>query len=91
MGRETVLFKSEEKKNRTEIGDFFHRLGDKITEGQVILRQGGNDITLDIPTGVTLEIKVEDEEKKHKGIQHSLEIELKWFDNDQDSGGLELG
>ena len=91
MGRETVLFKSEEKKNRQEVSDFLHRLADKIGDGQVVLRQGADDITLELPTGITLEIKVEDEVKKRKGIQHSLEIELKWFDNDKGSGSLELG
>jgi hypothetical protein len=38
-----------------------------------------------------LEIQVEDEDKKSKGIQHSLEIEIKWFDNDGQSGSVELG
>lgn len=91
MGRETVLFKSEEKKSRIEVSDFLRRLADKIGAGQVVLRQGKDSITLDIPSGVTLEIKVEDEQKKRKGVQHSLELELKWYDNDQGSDSLELG
>lgn len=91
MGRETTLFQSKEKKSRTEISDFLHHLADKISGGKVIIRQGTEDITLDMPMGMTLEIKVEDEVKKRKGIQHSLEVELKWFDNDKGSGVLELG
>lgn len=91
MGRETVLFKSEEKKSRTEASDFLRRLSEKLEEGQVLLRQGKEDITLNIPRGVTLEIKVEDEQKKRKGVQHSLEIELKWFDDDEGDRSLELG
>ena len=34
-------------------------------------------------------LRAENEEKGTKGIQHSLEIEIKWFDNDQ-GGSLEL-
>jgi hypothetical protein len=38
-----------------------------------------------------LGVQVEDEDKKTKGIQQSLEIEIKWFDDDMQSGPLELG
>jgi hypothetical protein len=34
-------------------------------------------------------LRAEDEEKGTKGIQHSLEIEIKWFDNDQ-GGSLDV-
>jgi len=37
-----------------------------------------------------LEVQVEDEDKGTKGIQHSLEVEIKWFDDEQE-GPLELG
>jgi hypothetical protein len=33
---------------------------------------------------------VEDEQKKKKGVQHSLEIEIKWFDNDDGPTDLKL-
>lgn len=67
MGRETILFKSKEKKNRSEISKFLHQLADKIQDGQVTLRQGNEKISLNIPAGLTLEIQVEDEEKRKKG------------------------
>ena len=38
-----------------------------------------------------LEVQVEDEDKKAKGTQHSLEVEIKWFDDDAGGGPLELG
>jgi amphi-Trp domain-containing protein len=90
MGREVRLFKSEERKSRQEVSHFFHQLADKIGEGQVLFRQGQQELSLDLPTNLVLEIQVEDEEKKSKGIQHSLEIELKWYDNDDSGGTLEL-
>lgn len=91
MGKETRLFKSEEPKSRSEVSAFLQQLATKIDQGQIVLRQGQQEITLDMPHNLTLEIQVEDEDKKRKGIQHSLEIEIKWFDDDGSGGPLELG
>ena len=90
MGKEVKLFKSEEWKIRSEASTFLHQLADKLDEGKIVLRQGKEEIILQIPHRLVLEIQVEDENKKSKGIQHSLEIELKWFDGEQ-GGPLELG
>ena len=89
MGRETRLFKSQERKNRADVSSFLHQLADKISNGSVVLSQGIEEITLQLPKNLILEVQVEDEEKGTKGIQHSLEVEIKWFDNDQ-GGSLEL-
>lgn len=91
MGKETRLFKSEERRSRSEVSQFLHQIADKIESGAVILRQGQEELTLAIPTNLILEVQVEDEDKKTKGIQHSLEIELKWFDDEGRGGPLELG
>ncbi len=92
MGREIRLFKSEERKNRSEVAAFLHQLADKIGDGRVILRQGKEELVLEMPYNLILEIQVEDEDKKRKGVQHSLEVEIKWFDGDTAGGGpLELG
>ena len=90
MGRETRLFKSEERKNRADVSNFLHQLADKISDGKVVLSQGAEELTLQLPHNLILEVQVEDEEKGAKGIQHSLEIEIKWFDNDEQGGSLEL-
>jgi amphi-Trp domain-containing protein len=90
MGKEKKLFKSEEQKKRSEVSEFLHQIADKIEEGRIVLRQGGEEITLELPYNLILDIQVEDEDKKNKGIQHSLEIEIKWFDDDQSSGPLKL-
>ena len=91
MGKETRLFKSEERKNREEVADFLRQISEKITNGQVVLRRGNEELILEIPPNLVLEVQAEDEDKKAKGIQHSLEIEIKWFDNDTQSQSLELG
>ena len=91
MGKEVRLFKSEERMNRTNVTSFLRELADKLDQGQVILRQGNEELSLDLPQNLILEVQVEDEDKKRKGVQHSLEIEIKWFDEDAPGGPLELG
>lgn len=91
MGKEVRLFKSEERRSRAEVSAFLYQLAEKVGAGQVVLRQGQEEIILDMPTNLILEIQVEDEDKKRKGIQHSLEVEIKWFDSDDAGGPLELG
>jgi amphi-Trp domain-containing protein len=90
MGKEIRLFKSEEQKNRSEVAAFLHQLADKVMAGQVVLRQGQEELTIALPESLVLEVQVEDEDKGSRGTQHSLEVEIKWFD-DQDGGPLELG
>jgi amphi-Trp domain-containing protein len=89
MGKETRLFKSEERKSRSDLSDFVHQLADKISAGRVVLRQGQEKITLQLPPSLTLEVQVEDEDKGARGVQHSLEVEIKWFDDEQE-GPLEV-
>lgn len=90
MGREVKLFKSKIRRERGEIADFLRQLADKIDEGRVALSQGEEELILDLPGALILEVQVEDEQKRRKGVQHSLEVELKWFDNMQVDSGLSL-
>lgn len=90
MSRETRLFKSEEPKSRADVAAFLIQLAGKLGEGQVMLRQGTEELVLTIPESLILEVQVEDEAKS-RGTQHSLEIELKWYDNGGPGGPLELG
>ena len=89
MGKETRLFKSEERKSRSDVSEFLHQLADKISQGQAVLSQGQEEITVQLPQSLVLEVQVEDEDKGAKGVQHSLEVEIKWFDDEQ-GGTLEL-
>lgn len=90
MGKETRLFKSEEHKSVAEVSEFLHQVAERIISGEVVLRRGQKELVLNIPKNLILEVQAEDEDKKSKGIQHSLEIEIKWFDNDLQSGQLEI-
>lgn len=90
MGEEVRLFKSEERMTRSDAAAFIRQLADKLDGGEVVLRQGEEEITLTVPPGLTLEVQVEDEDKGTKGTEHSLEIELAWYDDEQ-GGPLEIG
>ena len=90
MGKEIRLFKSEERMTRRDASTFLRQLADKLADGRVVLRQGQEETELRLPQNLVLEVQVEDEDKKTKGVQHSLEVEIKWFDAEQ-GGPLELG
>ena len=93
MGQENRLFKSEEKKTREEICSFLRLIAEKIESGNLSLKKGQSELLLDFPDYMTLEIQVEDE-LKGLSTQRSLEIELKWSDQDEDeqnTGALEIG
>ena len=81
-----MLFKSEERKSIQSVAEFLHQLADKLAENKVILRRGTEEIQVNIPDNVILELKVEEEIKKNK-TQHSLEIEIEWLEGDE-SGGI---
>jgi amphi-Trp domain-containing protein len=94
MGAEIVLFKSEQRSSQGEVAAFLRTLADKVESGQVILRQGSEELTLAIPQNLVLEIKAEEETSKRKsGKKMSLEVELEWQEGDEAgaSGSVELG
>lgn len=90
MGRETVLFSSKETKPRSEAAAFLRAMAERLESGQVTLTQGDTKHSLSLPETLILELKIEDEEKTRKGTQHSLEIELKWFDDMSGTGSVTL-
>ncbi|HBS50127.1 MAG TPA: amphi-Trp domain-containing protein [Rhodobacteraceae bacterium] len=92
MGRETILFTSKETRTRGEVARFLSDLAQRVEAGQVVLRQGSDKVVLNLSEQVVLQLKSEDEEKSRKGTQHSLKIEVKWYDAPEGArGGVELG
>lgn len=91
MTKDLLFFKNKERKTRSEVADFLHQLAEKVSDGKVQLRQGQDEVFLDLPSNVILEVEVKDKEKGRRGIQHKLEIELKWYDGDDGEKPLELG
>lgn len=90
MGKETILFKSEEKRSIQEVAAFLRQLADKLETGQVILQQGQQELVLEIPSRVELEVKAEEETGKRK-VTRSLEVEIEWVPGQEAEGGLMLG
>ena len=90
MGREIVLFKSEEKKDLPSVATFLRQLADKLDGNRVVLRQGTQEIVLDIPNNVVLELKAEEEDKKGK-MKRTLEVEIEWIEGDESGGAVTLG
>ena len=71
-----ILFKNQEYKTKEDAAETLRQLADKIESGKVVLKKGTDEIIVDVPNNVELEIKFDE---KHKGeIKRSLEIELEW-------------
>ena len=82
MGRETVLFKSEQKMSIGDAVVFLREVADKLEKQQVILIQGDKEVTLNIPDRIELEVKAEKEVGKRK-TKEKLEFEIEWIVGDR--------
>lgn len=91
MGRETVLFRSKAPSTRAETVEFLRSMADRIEGGQVVLRRGEEETALTLSDQLELRLKAEDEHKRGKGVQHTLKIELKWYQDASASAPVELG
>lgn len=94
MSQKVKLFKSKERRTRSEVSTFLRELAGKIEEGQVVLRQGSQETNLDLPENMVFEVEAERKEKKHKGLKQTLELEIEWYEGDnvnRGDGKLELG
>ncbi len=78
MGREIILFETEERKTAAEVATFLRTLADKIEAGNITLKAGAKELALTLPKNLVFEIKVEEEEKKGK-TKRSLEVEIEWY------------
>ena len=88
MGRETVLFKSEEKKASREVANTLRQIADKIDDGTMILKQGSEEITIEFPKNMVLELKIEEEQGAR--LKKSFEIELEWIIGEEKTDGATI-
>lgn len=76
---EKTLFKTEERKDTGQTAQILRTIADKIESGNLVLTSTGQEISLQIPASLNLEIKVEEETSRAgKPPKKSLEIELEW-------------
>ena len=91
MAKSTVLLSTEDPISRSDLSAFLSELSEKVAGGEVILRQGDEELALEIPSNLVLEVKVEEEDKRQKGTKRTLELEFEWYDQEGGGGPLELG
>ncbi len=89
MGKEVVIFESEEKADRARVVSFLRDLADRIEQNNVVLTQGGEETPVDIPDNMELEVKFE-EETESSGKEYSLEVELEWPEGGESGGRVGL-
>jgi amphi-Trp domain-containing protein len=77
MGRETVLFKTEEKKTAGEISQTLRLIADRIDAGAMTLSQGENEVTVEFPSTMEIQLKVEEEQGTR--LKKKFEVELEWI------------
>jgi amphi-Trp domain-containing protein len=83
-----ILFKSEEMKSNKEAADILRKVADKIEEGSILLKKGSEEVTVNIPS--KLEVEIEASQKNKKGqIKKQLEVELEWIEGE--SGDVSIG
>lgn len=90
MGKETILFKIEEKMDVQNVAAFLRDLADKIESRKVVLKQGQKQVKLKMPKTVELQIKAEREDGKRRS-KKKLEIEIEWVLGQTDKGSFSLG
>ena len=93
-GKETMKkthVDSEERTTRADAARFLRELADRLEGGRVVLKQGGRDVTAEVPEQVSLEVSLDETSKAAKGTKWSLEVELDWYEGGERSGGVELG
>ncbi len=92
MAKKTILIKSKERLSRADAAEFLRQLADKLEAGNVLLIQGTQEVSLEVPAQLTLEVDADDKRKK-RGTKRSLEIEMEWYlgAEGEAKSGLELG
>lgn len=88
MGVETVLFKSQEQKSAGDIAATLRQIADKIDAGTLTLKNDAEEIRIEFPQQMVLELKVEEEQGKR--LKKSLEIELEWTVGEGASQGAQI-
>lgn len=86
MGKETILFKSEEKMSSSEAAELLRTLADKVENGKLVLSQGKKETVLKIPSKVEVEVKAEKEVGRKKTTK-KVEIEIEWRVGEKQKGG----
>ena len=84
---EEVLFETEQGMDRSEIASYLRQVADKLEgDGTLSLSAGSQDVTLDVPSRPTFEVKAE-RETNGGPAELSVEFELEWDEGQEDGEG----
>lgn len=76
-----VVFKNEKKISGSEVSNKIRKIADGLEKGEINLKAGGESVQLKPSRNCEFELKVEEESDGEK----SLEIEIEWYGDGQDS------
>lgn len=83
-----ILFTSEEIKNRKDAADILRQVADKVEEGNILLKKESEEISVDLPEKMEVEIKASKKDKKGD-VKRELEIELEWKEGESGPVSIE--
>lgn len=89
MSKKEVLFKSDERRDLKNLAEFLHGLADKIAAGEITLKQGDSEVSLNLPNIVELELEVEQKVGKNK-TKKSIELEIEWKEGESPSSEVQI-
>jgi len=88
---EEVLFGDERYVERTDVAAYLRTIADRLEAGGPLTLESGTDsISVDIPSTVEFEVKVEREGPTDAPGEIGFELELEW-DEDADTDGESTG
>jgi len=83
---EETLFESERVMSREDVAQYLRTLADSVAEGSdVTLSAGDQSVTLSPPPEVEFEVKAEREGSTDGNGELSIEVELEWPENADDT------
>lgn len=91
MAKKVKLFRHKTYKSKDEVSEFLQELGQKVAEGKVVFKQTPEDLVLEMPDHMSLNVKVNKKKKPAKGTRHKMTIKLTWYESDHKEDPLALG
>ncbi|WP_251328013.1 amphi-Trp domain-containing protein [Haloplanus pelagicus] len=84
---EKVLFESESEQSREDVAAYLRSVADKLERGEAItLKAGTESVTMEPPARPTFEVKAEREGPTDGPGELSIEFELEWGENGEETG-----
>ena len=72
-----VLITDKGNKSSKEVSDFLRKVADKIDEGSLTLKRGGDSLNLDFPRDMGFRFKVKDDISR-SNTQRKVQIGFRW-------------